>query len=107
MGMKSTRSHGIIIAIPRDDFTDQKILSYEETCTFNDDDIEVLNLSETFPIGNVFKAFDARIQIDFISLPGLSSRVSFHTRAFLYFLRNRFWVVWDKDLIYPCYANNL
>lgn len=67
MDKKSTRSRGTIIAIPDDDFTNHKILSYEETWTITNDDIEILNSSRTFPVGTIFRSFDARIKPNFIS----------------------------------------
>ena len=44
-----------IIPIPDDDFVDQKILSYEETCTFVDDCIEALKSAETFPASTILE----------------------------------------------------
>ena len=38
-----------ILALLEDDFIDQGILSYEEMCSFGDDDIESLRLNGSFP----------------------------------------------------------
>ena len=67
MVKKGARSRANIIAILDDDFVDLKILSYEETYTFDDNSIEALNSFGTFPADTVFKPFDVRIQPYFIS----------------------------------------
>lgn len=56
-----------ILALSDDDFIDQGILSYEETCSFGDDDIESLGLNGAFPSKVVFRPFDPLIQLEFVS----------------------------------------
>lgn len=67
MGKKVFRSHASIIALPDDDFIDQKIMSYDETCSFDNEDIESLKSNGDFPFDATFKSFDALDQLDFIS----------------------------------------
>lgn len=66
-GKRTTRSHTNVIVVPDDDFVDHKALSYEENCTFDDNDIKDMKSDGAFPIGTVFRSFDARIQPDFVS----------------------------------------
>ena len=47
-----------ILALPEDDFIDQGILSYEETYSFRDDDVESLRLNGSFPLKAIFRPFD-------------------------------------------------
>ena len=56
-----------ILALPDDDFTDQWIISYKETCSFSDDDIESLRLNGAFPPKAAFRPFNPLIQPNFIS----------------------------------------
>ena len=67
MGRKIHFSRKSILALPDDDFIDQVILSYEETCSFGDDDIESLRLNGAFPPDEFLRPFDPLIQPDFVS----------------------------------------
>lgn len=67
MFKKSIRSRFNIILVLDEDFKDYKILSYEETCTFNDNDIEVVISAGTFHTDTIFRDFNAWIQPDFVS----------------------------------------
>ena len=53
MGKKATRSRPSIIAITDDDFVDPKVLSYEETCSIDDNNIKVMKSIGAFPTGTV------------------------------------------------------
>ena len=68
MGRKMVVSRKNILDLPKDDFIDQGIISYEETCSFGDGDIESLRLSGAFPSKVVFRPFDPFIQPDYVSL---------------------------------------
>lgn len=59
MGEKVFRSRGSIIALPKEGFIDQKILLYEETCSFDNKDIGSLKANVTFSSNAIFKPFDA------------------------------------------------
>lgn len=54
MGKKATHSRTSIVTIPNDDFVGQKGLSYEETCPFDDVDIETLKSVSALPLGSIF-----------------------------------------------------
>ena len=56
-----------ILAPFEDDFVDQKILSYNEICSFDDDDNESLKSVGAFSKDVVFKPFNVKSQPDFIS----------------------------------------
>lgn len=67
MGKKVIRSKKSIIVVPNDDFVDQKALSYEETCSFDDNDTESLKSVGDFSTCAVFRPFDSKIQPDIVS----------------------------------------
>ena len=67
MGKKVTRSRTNNIAAIDYEFINQKALSYDETCTFDDNDIDALKLVGAFPTSTILIPFDARIQPDFVS----------------------------------------
>ena len=46
-------SRASIVALSDDDFIDQKILAYNETCSFDEEDIGFLKSNEAFPVGIV------------------------------------------------------
>lgn len=62
-----TLSHKNIIAPSEDKFVDQKILSYDKICSFDEDDIESLKSVDTFSNDAVFKPFNSKYQPDFVS----------------------------------------
>ena len=66
MVRKMAVSRKNILALPDDDFIAQEILSYEETCSFDDDDIESLGVNGAFPHEDFFRLFDPLIQPDFV-----------------------------------------
>ena len=67
MCKKMTLSRKNILAPSEDDFFYQKILSYDEICSFDDDDIELLKSDEAFSNDDVFKPFNKKYQPDFVS----------------------------------------
>ena len=68
MGKKMTLSCNNIFFIPsEDDFVDQKILSYYEICSFDDNCIQSLKSVSAFSESSLFKPFIAKYQPDFIS----------------------------------------
>lgn len=66
MGKKFTRSHVSITAPSEDDFIDQKILNCDESCYFDNGDIESMKANEDFPSDAVFKPFDVLTQPYFV-----------------------------------------
>lgn len=86
MGRKIVVSRKNILALPDDDITDQGIPSYEESCSFGDDEIESLRLKGAFPPKAIVRPFDPLIQPDFVSL----TWVCFPEYAFSYGLRYPF-----------------
>lgn len=67
MGKKVLRSHISILAPFEEDFVDQKLLDYEETCSFNNYDIRSLKANGDFSTSTIFKPFDALFQPNVIS----------------------------------------
>ena len=55
MGRKALRSRFSIIVLPEEDFIDQKLLSYEETCSFNNENIVSLKANVAFPSDTIFE----------------------------------------------------
>lgn len=58
MSKKILHSHASILAPSKDDFVDQKLLAYEETCSFNNDDNVSLKANGAFLADTIFKSFD-------------------------------------------------
>lgn len=67
MGKKMTVSRKDILASSVDDFVDQRILSYDEICSFDNDDIESLKAVGAFSNKVFFKPFDPKLQPDLAS----------------------------------------
>lgn len=72
MGKKALLSRASIIAPFDEDFIDEKILCFEEICSFDNEEIKPLKENEAFPSGTFFKYFDALVQPNFISPSWLS-----------------------------------
>lgn len=71
MGKKMNVSRKDILASSGADFIDQRILSYDEICSFDDDDIKSLKTVGTFSNEVFFKPFDPKSQPDLASLSWL------------------------------------
>lgn len=67
IGKKIARSRVSITAPSDNDFINQKILTYNETWSFDYEDIGSLRANEAFPTDTIFKPYDASIQLDFVS----------------------------------------
>lgn len=67
MGKMTLLSRARVLTLPDEDFFDQKILTYEETCSFDDNDIESLKTGGAFPAETIFKPFNAHAQPNFVS----------------------------------------
>ena len=65
MAKKSSCSRVSIVSSPENDFSDQAILSYDEVCSFNDEDMESLKAIGAFPFDVVFWPFEATVEPDF------------------------------------------
>ena len=72
------RSRASIISHFDDNFIDQKLFTYSETCSFNNEDIRLLKSNEVFNVDMIFRPFDASIQQDVVS----SSWICFHKYQF-------------------------
>lgn len=62
MGKKIVCFRASISAPSDNDFADQKLLIYNETCSFDDEDIGFLKFNGSFPIDTIFRPYDALIQ---------------------------------------------
>ena len=67
MGKKVTRSQANDIVSSLEEFSDQKILGLEETCSYTHDDIDKLLRSDAFPGETVIKGPDPLLKADLIS----------------------------------------
>jgi hypothetical protein len=67
MGKKVTRSQTNDIVSSLEEFSDQKILGLEETCSYTHDDINKLLRSDAFPGETVIKGPDPLMKADLVS----------------------------------------
>ncbi|CAI9271087.1 unnamed protein product [Lactuca saligna] len=61
MGRRATCSRASITAPNENEFVDRGILTYDEVCSFDDEDTSFLRTGRAFPFEVVFRSFEASI----------------------------------------------